>query len=230
MNDTAPFDGHADEDLEHALAAYASARLSPDRWATNRMRVAVIEHARSGAPAPAVGGGLERWWGRFQRLGFVALVAALAITGGSAAGVAASPGGPLYGVRVQIETALLPSGTDRTNAQIALLTERSDELTEAIKDGDQNGAGAAGDAYGKQLQQLVDDSVSNPSGGPTAAEVAKQRADLMTLRAALERQLAHLLTIAKPNDTAAANLENNIAKTQAALDTVDAKLAALPTP
>jgi len=78
------------------------------------------------------------------------------------------------------------------------------------------------------------DGISGPgganAGGSTSADVAALRADLLILKAALERQLAHLETIAKPNDTASANLQANIAKTQAALATVIAKLASLPTP
>jgi len=115
MNDTTRSHAHLDEEVERALAAYASARLTPDRFATNRMRVAVIERARTGSAAPSLDG-LAGLRFRFRRLGFVALVAALAITSGTAAGVAASAGGYLYGLRIQIETALLPSGEDRTDA------------------------------------------------------------------------------------------------------------------
>ena len=234
MTDTTRIDAHLDEEVERALAAYASARLTPDRFTTNRMRVALIVPVRTGATRQPALGRLGRLSLGVRRLAFVALVAALAISGGTAAGVAASAGGPLYGLRVQIETALLPSGPNRTDAQIDLLNERSNELTDAIKDGDQGGAGAAAAAYGKQLQQTVDDAVSDPGddspGGPTAAQIAAQRADLLILQAALERQLAHLKTITKPSDPSAANLQANIAKTQAALDAVNAKLASLPAP
>lgn len=229
MNDTTRFDAHLDEEVEHALAAYASARLTPDRWATNRMRVAIIEHAATAAATPVPVGGVARALLGFRRLGFVALVGALAISAGTAAGVAASPGGPLYGLRVEIETALLPSGVDRTDAQVGLLTERSDELSEAIKSGNQAGQDAAGDQYSHQLDNAVNDAVDG-SSGPTAAEIAAQRADLLILQAACERQIAHLQSLIKPNDTASTNLLKLIAKTEASLATINAKLAALPSP
>jgi hypothetical protein len=225
MNDANGIDTlHLDEEVERELAAYASARLSPDRLASNRMRVAVIEHGRT--RAAAAGGHhaldvLAPFRLRLRRLAPVALVAAIAITGGTTAAVAASPGGPLYGVRLQIETALLPaSGSARTDAQIGLLDERADEITNAVDDGNSAGTDAAANAYGDQVDQTID-------GTGAGTDVAAQRGALLDLRATLEKQLAHFQSIVKPNDKSAGNLQSLIAKTQAAIATVDAKLAAL---
>lgn len=236
MNDSTRFDAFLDEEVERALAAYASARLTPDHWTTNRMRVALIEHARTGAPIGRTtgrsgSGGVGRFRFGLLRLAPIALVAAVAVTVGSAAGVAASPGGPLYGLRVQIETALLPSGADRPGAQLGLLTERTNEITDAVQSGNQAGVDAAGQQYSDQLDHTVTDAVRDPAnGGPTAAQIAAQRADLLLLQAALQRQITHLETIAKMNDPSTSNVQKLIAKTEASLDVVNAKLAALPTP
>ena len=218
MSDTTRFDAMpGDEEVERELAAYASARLTPDRFASNRMRVAVIERARlaAAAPAPHRLDVLGRFRVSLGRLAPVALVAAIAITGGTAAGVAASPGGPLYGIRVQIETALLPSsGAARTDAQIGLLDERVGEITDSIQSGNLDGTDASAEAYDDQLQQAIDSAAS-------------QRAQLLALRATLVRQLNHFETLAKPNDRMSSNVQKLIARTEAAIAAVDAKLAAL---
>jgi hypothetical protein len=212
-----------DDEVERALSAYASARLSPDRWAGNRMRVAVIEHARNVQSGPATRlDALGRLSLGLRRLVFVGLVAALAIAVGTTAGVAAAPGGPLYATRVQIETALLPaSGVARTDGQLGLLNERSEEITTAVGAGDANAAGAAANAYGTQ----VDEAISTADQGSTA--IAQRIADLQQLRTTLTRQLAHFQSIVKPNDKAAANLQRLIAKTQASIAAIDAQLAGL---
>jgi hypothetical protein len=225
MDDMEPFDTterfdtteHVDDDLERELRAYASARLSPDRYASVRMRAAVLEHARA-TQAPESHRldvlGLLRI--RVRRLAPIALVAALAISAGTVAGVAASPGGPLYGLRIQIETILLPSsGRARAEAQIGLINERAEEITDALDNGNAGGADAAVDAYDNQLR----DALRN---------AAAQRAVLMDLRASLVQKLNHFQSLVKPNDTASANLQKLIAKTQAAIAEIDSKLAGLP--
>jgi len=217
----------AGEELERELRTYASARLSPDRFASQRMRAAVLDQARllplEVEPArshrldvlAAFRLGISRLSGR--RLAPVALVAALAIGAGSAAGVAASPGGPLYDARLWLETALLPTnGVARTDAQEAQLSERIDELTGAVGDGNTAGADAAANAYGQEVDAAV-------------TSAAQSRADLLQLRITVARHLAHLQSLALPNDKASANLRILIAKAQAALAAIDAKLAALPT-
>jgi hypothetical protein len=211
----------AGEDLERELRSYAGVRLSPDRFASHRMRTAVMEHARVALPAastvPHRLDVLASLRLGTRRLAPIALVAALAVGAGTAAGVAASPGGPLYGVRVWAETAFLPAGGQaRADAQEALLNERLGEISGAVGAGNDSAANAASDAYNQEMGQAV--------------ATAARRADLLQLRATIARHLAHLQSLARPTDKASGQLQRLIASTQAALATVDAKIAALPTP
>jgi hypothetical protein len=214
----------AGEELERELRTYASVRLSPDRFASDRMRAAVLAHARTLPVATPLGivaaprrlDFLAAFRLGTRRLAPVALVAAIAIGAGSAAGVAASPGGPLYQTRIWLETALLPAGGEaRADAQAAQLNERIDEITGAVDDGDVGAADAAANAYDQEVDQAV-------------STAAQSRADLLQLRATIVRHLAHLQSIGHTTDKATANLQKLIAKDQAALATIDAKLAALP--
>lgn len=214
----------AGEELERELRTYASARLSPDRFASHRMRTAVMEQARTAMPAglPAAAPHrldvLSALRIGTRRLAPFALVAALAIGTGSAAAAAATPGGPLYPIRVWVESALLPAGGDaRADAQQALLNERMDEISGAIGAGDNGAANAASSAYDQEVDQAL-------------AQAAQDRATLLALRATVARHLAHLVSLEKPNGKADAQLRQLIAKTQATLASIDAQLAALPTP
>lgn len=213
----------AGEELERELRTYASARLSPDRFASQRMRAAVLARA---ATMPRVArveprqplGFFDTFRLGTRRVAFVALVAVLAIGTGTAAGVAASPGGPLYGARLWVETALLPAGGQaRTDAQAAQLNERLDEITGAVDKGDVAAADAATNAYNQEVDQAV-------------SSAGEMRAQLLSLKATIIRHLAHLQSMGRPNDKAAANLEKLIARNQAALASINAKLAALPDP
>ena len=216
LDTTREFDG----ELERRLRAFASERLSPDAWASVRMRATVIEHGRELRAKRA-----ERRLGfniLMRRGATVGLVSVIAIATGTTAALAASPGGPLYGVRLQIEAAFLPyAGPARTNAEIGLLNERTGEITDAVQAGNDSAAKAAADAYGSQ----VDEAVSSAGG---SADVAARRAELLSLRATLVRQLNHFQSLIKPNDRSSSNLNRLIARTQAAIAAVDAKLRALP--
>lgn len=214
----------AGEELERELRTYASARLSPDRFASHRMRTAVMEHARTAAPVGVAAPAAHRLdvfsalRVGTRRLAPFALVAALAVGAGSAAGAAAVPGGPLYPVRVWIETALLPAGGEaRSDAQRALLNERIDEINGALGAGNNGAADAASNAYDQEIAQAL-------------AQAAQDRAALLELRATVARHLAHLQSLVRPNDKAAAQLQRLIAATQATLASIDAKIAALPQP
>ena len=127
------------------------------------------------------------------------------------------PGGPLYQARVWVEVALLPGGAARMDAQQALLGERIDEIAGAVDEGNDGAADAAANAYSQQVDQAI-------------SSAAKDRANLLKLRGTIVRQLAHFESIVKPNDKSAANLRRLIARTQASLDAIDAKLAALQAP
>lgn len=217
LDDWDPY-GQEDGDVARRLRAYAGERLSPDAWASVRMRAAVIESGR----ARQVAGSRHRFdvlapfrIGLVRRAAPIALVAVLAIGSGTVAGVAASPGGPLYDSRLWLETALLPgSGVARFDAQVGHMDERIDELTSAVDSGNSAAADAAANAYDNQVSQAIQSA-------------AQDRAELLDLRATLVKHLAHLQSLVKPNDKAAANLQNLIARTRAAIADVDRQLAAL---
>lgn len=204
-------DGVENGGLERRLRAYADARLSPDPWASVRMRAAVIEHGREARAATA-----QRFtWRRALRpAAFVGLVALLAIGTGASAALAASPGGPLYDARLWVETAILNVSGDGTDARANQMTERIDEITNALDDGNAGAAGAAAQAYGGEVD--------------AAAQAAQTRADLLALRATIARHLAHLQNLPPTNPKAHVNVDKAIAKAIAALAEIDAKLAALP--
>jgi len=214
----------AGEELERELRTYASARLSPDRLASHRMRTAVMEHARTAtpvglaAPVPHRLDVLSALRVGTRRLAPFALVAALAVGAGSVAGAAATPGGPLYPARVWVETVLLPAGGEaRSDAQQALLNERINEISGALGAGNDGAADAASDAYDQEVDQAL-------------AQAAQDRAALLQLRATVARHLAHLQSLAKPNDKAGGQLQRLIASTRETLASIDAQIAALPQP
>lgn len=208
MDDTDRFE---DGELEQRLRAYAGARLSPDQWASLRMRAAVIEHGRASRAAAA---GRFSWRALLRPAVFVALVAVLAVGTGTTAALAASAGGPLYGARVWVETALVSLSGDRAGAQAALIDQRLGEAADAANAGNGNGTDAALKAYDAEVAQAL-------------ADAAQNRADLEHLQAVLAKRLARLQGMEAPNAKAAAQLDRLIAKTQSALAAIDKQLAAL---
>ncbi len=205
-------DHDANDELVRRLQAYAGARLSPDPWASVRMRTAVIEHGHA-----ARSGGQRSGWRHLVRpLRLVALVGVLAVATGASAALASSPGGPLYGARLWVETSLLPLSGDPAAARVGFIDQRLDEVTSAVDSGNTNAANAAGNAYANEVAQ--------------AAQAAQTRVDLLALRSAVSRQLVHLQSLSHGNPRSQANIAHLIANAQAALAGIDAKLAALPTP
>ncbi len=207
-------DHSGDDELARRLRAYAGARLSPDPWASIRMRTAVIEH---GHAARAEASRRSGWRRLIRPLRVVALVGVLAVATGASAALAASPGGPLYGARLWVESALIPLSGDPGAARVDLIDQRLDEVTAAVNAGNANAANAAGNAYSNEVDQA-------------AQAAAQNRADLLALRATVARQLTHLQGLTTPNSRAQANLDRLIANARGALATIDARLAALPTP
>ena len=224
MDDWDPYELE-DGDVERRLRAYAGARLTPDARTGVRIRTAVIEHGRERRAASATRHGLDVLGplriGILRRAVPVALVGVLAISGGAMAGVAASPGGPLYDTRLWVESAFLPaSGAARLDAQVAHIGDRIDEATGALDAGDGSAADAALNAYDNQVDAAL-------------AAAAADRAELLQLRASIARHLAHLQSLVKPNSKSAIQLQRAIAKSVAALADIDRQLAALgpaPTP
>lgn len=202
-----------DAELEQLLRAYAGARLSPDRWATVRMRAAVIEHGHAARTRAARG-----WsWSRLRRpLALLAIVGILAVGTGASAAMAASPGGPLYGTRLWVEGTILDLTVGGTAASVDQMNSRFDDITNAVDSGNANAANAAAQAYSNEVD--------------AAAQAAQDRADLLDLRTTIARHLVHLQSLPPGKGKGQANVDKAIANAQAALSEIDAKLAALPTP
>lgn len=197
-----------DDEVARSLRAFAAARLSPDQWASTRMRVHVIEAAhaalerQAAAPIPL----RTRWLQRLRVGGFVSLVAVLAISLGSTAALAATPGGALYGVRLWLEDQTLPaSGQARTDAQSAQIDERVDEATVSADESNANGLAAALGAYSDELDNAFADAGRDP-------------AKLAHLQAEISKHIAVLEGLLKSNPTAAAAI-------QAAIDRSNQMLA-----
>jgi hypothetical protein len=203
-----------DTELERRLRAYADARLSPDRWAGIRMRSAVIEHARvrrasAGRRGLGVFGSFR--FGRAPRLLAVALAAALAIGVGTSAALAASPGSPLYGVRLWIEAATLPAAPDaRLNAQVQQADSRVDEALGAASQGNGGAVAAALAAYRAEIDALLSSAGDDPT-------------KLVRIQAELGRHLAALQALAVSNPDAASAVQSAIDASQTAIDKINAR-------
>ncbi|MCI0345691.1 MAG: DUF5667 domain-containing protein [Chloroflexi bacterium] len=141
-----------DEEVERQLTAYAAARLDPSRAVAERTRGTVMAAARS-RRVPS-GGAL---FGRANRLAAAAMLAAVLLLGVAGATFAASPGGPLYGLRLWVEEVTLPTEANaRAEAQLALLQERLAEAHEASASGNANGVAAALAAYRDEVADLLE--------------------------------------------------------------------------
>ena len=174
-----PIASETADDVERRLAAYAAARLEPSPEASARMRLAVVAAARASRVGDASPGlvGLAR---RRRWTAALLLAAALAVTFGGAA-LGASPGGPLYGLRLWVENATLPAEANaRADAQLELLDERLNEAQAASVQGDGNAVSAALAAYRAEIEALL------ATVGGDDARLAKLEAALGTHLVALE--------------------------------------------
>lgn len=147
------------DELGLRLEAYASARLSPNRKAAARIRSALIEEARMRRLAVAIGGAPRS--GRAGARRIVALLLAAGLTVAGAAGVvnATSPGGPLYGARIWLETNTLPANADaRAMERIHLIDERVEEAQRAAATGDEHAVSAAIAAYRDAVEAALTDA------------------------------------------------------------------------
>jgi hypothetical protein len=145
------------DELGQRLEAYASARLAPRPGVAARIRASVIEEARM----RSLEASLARPRGIFQtrrRLASVLLAAALTLAGAATVAAASSAGGPLYGARVWIESALLPANTDaRALERIHQIDERILEVERAAQSGDSTGVAAAISAYREAVAAALDE-------------------------------------------------------------------------
>lgn len=172
------------EELARRLEAYASVQLALRPGAAARIRGNLIEEARMRALEASLARRASRVAILRRRVLPVLLAAALTI--GAAAGVAAasSAGGPLYGARVWVETALLPSDASaRALERIHQIDERVLEIERASQSGDASAVAAAIAAYRDAVQGALN-------------EVGSDHDRLAHLKAALGLHVAVLETLA----------------------------------
>jgi hypothetical protein len=152
-----------DELIARRLVAYADLRLSPTPEATARMRTRVMEVATARSAVPAVraqepvslAAYRSRFGGRSRALAalMAAALSALLLTG---VAFASSPGGPLYGVRLWVETVALPSEPGaRADADVDRLDARLDEAVGAARNGNGSATAAALAAYRDILEDAL---------------------------------------------------------------------------
>ena len=151
----------ADLEIYRRLDAFAQVRLTPDAAAMARIRTALMGQAlaladaqsaalTTAAPlAVALPARSAVTLPRPHRRAAAAVLAACLVVGVGAGSVAASQaGGPLYGTRMWIEAATLPSDPmARANAQLGRLDARLQEVRVASASGNAGAAEAALDAY-----------------------------------------------------------------------------------
>jgi hypothetical protein len=152
-----------EDQVARRLTAYAQFRLSPTPEATARMRARVLEaaaaiperHAVATREPISLAAHRVRFGGRSRV--FASLLAA-ALSALLLAGVAfaSSPGGPLYGVRLWVETVALPSEPGaRADADVDRLDARLDEAVGAARNGNGSATAAALAAYRDVLEDAL---------------------------------------------------------------------------
>ena len=197
------------EELGRRLEAYASARLAPRRGSAARIRVALIEEARMRTLETGISGAQRSGAGR-RRWGALLLAASLALAGVAGVAAASTAGGPLYGARLWLETATLPTGADtRALERMHQIEARVLDVERATAGGDGNAVAAAIAAY----REAVD----------TALTEAGSNADrLAHLRAALGLHVEVLQTLAgSVPGQAKQGIDRAIESSQQAVDSID---------
>jgi hypothetical protein len=197
------------DELAQRLEAYASARLSPSRAASARIRVAVIEEARMRALETSIGSPPHRHRAGPRRLTALLLAAGLVL--GSAVAVAAGsgPGGPLYEARIWLESAILPADADaRALERVRHIEERLLDAERAAASGDPGALAAAIRAYREAVIEAM-------------AEVGTDADRLARLEEALGHHVAVLEALALSGrlpDEAADGINRAIESSQKAFD------------
>jgi hypothetical protein len=152
-----------DELIARRFTAYADLRLSPTPEATARMRARVMEAATARIAVPAVRAQepvslvayRSRFGGRSRSLAAL-MAAALSVLLLAGVAFASSPGGPLYGVRLWVETVALPSEPGaRADADVDRLDARLDEAVGAARSGNGSATAAALAAYRDILEDAL---------------------------------------------------------------------------
>lgn len=144
------------EELATRLEAYASARLSPDRVATSRIRAAVVEEARMRALETSIGSLPHRHGATRSRIGALLLAAGLTLAAAVGAAAASAPGGPLYDARIWLESAWLPANaSDRALERVRQIEERLVDAERAAAAGDSAALAAALEAYNEAVAEAL---------------------------------------------------------------------------
>jgi hypothetical protein len=180
--------------VRERLAAYSETHLAPDAAAVVRIRLRVMAEARARLAPAAVSA--ERTqpipfrprrvaWGRRRTMAAL-LAASLALVLATGATLAAQPGGPLYGVRLWVETVSLPADpAARAEAELSRLDARMQEAVRAAADGNESAVAAALAAY----RQILDDAVAAAGDKPTPASDLQKTVDrqLVVLEGLLDK-------------------------------------------
>jgi hypothetical protein len=199
------------EELAQRLEAYASARLSPNRKASARIRRAVIEEARMRAIEATMGGARHRHRVGERRL--MALLIAAAFTLGSTVAVlaASAPGSPFYEARVWLETVTLPVEADaRALERIRQIEQRLVDSERAVVAADEGAVEAATEAY----REAVD---------AAAAEAGTNEDRINRLEATLGKHVAVLESLAERlPEAASGGIKRAIEASQKAVGKLDA--------
>ncbi|HLX34716.1 MAG TPA: hypothetical protein VKR30_05665 [Candidatus Limnocylindrales bacterium] len=201
MNEPFEHGGTGYEELDWRLRTYAAARLDPSPDASRRMRRAVVARAADLAAIQAYEARRlvdqeaerRRSWHRgvfswlqvpTHRRGAAAFLALSMTFGGTMGVLAATPGSPLYGARIWLENAFLPSQIDaRAAARVDNLEQRVEDAEHAAGADDPFGVAEALAAYEAEIQQALADA----NGDPTALANLHAALDVHTL---LLQQLA----------------------------------------
>ena len=209
MDEVAVHEEHPGTDeLERRLGAYASARLAPDRIAVTRMRSSVIEEARM----RVLDARLSRRHNSRRRLAAFAVAATLTLGGAASVAAASNAGGPLYSVRIWLETAAMsPDQTTRALERLHQVDARVVDLERAVSAGDQNAVAAAIDGYRAAVAAAVDEAETGPDNDR-----------LETLKAALGLHLGILERLShRVPDKAMDAIGHAIDASQKAVDRID---------
>jgi hypothetical protein len=188
------------------------------------MRAAVMDAVRDAREREAQPHGLHAFnpfrMLRTRRLAPLALAACLVVAGTGAA-LAAQPGGPLYAVRIWIETATLPAADQaRADAETNRLDDRIGEAASGLQGGNGSAVAAALAEYRAEVQAALKAAGNDPT-------------QLERLRAALGTHIVALQTLATTASTAdAAAIQQAIDESLKALDRIAERVAPAtrPTP
>ena len=217
----------ADGEIEALLRRYADDRLGLDAEVRARMRRRfLLEAERRAVGLTVVSGERGARWavgrpsrGRHRRAVVALLAAALALGALAGAAAASEPGGPLYGLRLWVETVTLPGDARaRAEAEIARLEARLSEANQAAEHGNGAAVRAAIEAYRETVAAALQ-----------AAGDDLDRADRLEI--VLERHRVVLDTLAERLPEPAADaVQQVIERNEATIEKIKSRGKPSPTP